>query len=625
MRFLLVLFVLLLCNMLAAQSDSLDALLELNAEDDGIAERLQELQLNPVNINTATSDDLSLIPYLSTEDIAHVMAYKEFYGGFSNSDSLKQLLGTKLYRQIRSFIRLGYRHKQGLSYIQKNYQGKIPNNAHYAGDPWYNYSKVIYRSGYHWAAGVIAQKDPGEQNYIDHLNGALRYRGSRLKLILGNYYLNFGQGLLFSSLYGVRKSVLPTAIFRDQSLVAHMNLSSSENSGKFGVYNEYSLGASYRFFGFFSENSYDARLSGLDVRALRSDGYHRTATEISGADRIKERVAAAGLVSHWKKLRVGIILGRYTYKPGFNLQEDEQDLRKSYFDFRGDQLNVGSMMYTYLHGPYHFSGEAAFSGNGKPGFQQSLFYHSGEVRAGIKFWHINPGFQSPDGRMFDNSAPFPSANQGYIASLQLRPYVHWRFAAYKIFRQNLWRNYFNRMPVQKNEWLAEISFQQKQARLTLRYRRRDGDSFSQLNQLDFDRQDNIRLEIAYRTKGGPWLKSRLEKTFFLSSSENGFIFFQDMGYRFGKHLQLMGRMAFYKSSSFESGIYEFENDLPGSFSNYSLYGEGHLIYLMVIAKAWDSLRFYLKWRMNKHSDFKTNGRSDNNIESTLRSGLVLQF
>lgn len=619
----ILLSVLFYTTALHAQIDSLSLILDLSDGDDGLAEQVQELQLNPLNINKADASDLARIPYLSAADISHIMDYKERYGGFVKRDSLKQLLGTDVYGQIQHFITIGFQHRQGLSYIQKNYKQQGANN--YAGGPWYNYSKIIYRKGYRWAGGIIVQKDPGERNFIDHLNGALRYRSRYFKLILGNFYLNFGQGLLFSNIYGTRKSILPAAVFRNRGITAHINLSSSENTGKYGVYAAYAPGLYFRFFTFLSDNLYDARLKNNDIRGLRIDGYHRTATEIAGANRLEERNVAAGMTTHWEKLSAGIILTRYRYLPGFNLKETGQERRKNYFSLHGDQLMAGSMIYAWQKGAYRFSGEAAFSRQGKPAFQQSLFYGTSLVNAGIRFWHINPGFQSPDGRMFDSADPFPSADQGYLAALRLHPFARWYFAAYKIFRQHLWRDYFNRLPVFKNEWLAELSYQESKTRLSIRYRRRDGDVFSRLNSHIINKQDNIRLDLSYHSTRRVWLRSRVEKTFFADSPESGLLFFQDLSYRFSKYIHLNGRVVFYKTSSYASRIYEFEKDLPGSFSNYPMYDDGRLFYLMMSGKLGKYLRYYIKWRRNERNEFDKSGRAFVISAHVIRSGFVLQF
>ena len=607
---------------LFAQTDSLDILSELSDADDGLAERIQELSLNPINLNSARAEDLALIPFLTGEDIDSLLAYKIRNGGFSNSDSIREILGNSLYKQIRPFITIGYMHRQGLSFIQKNYQGD--NNPGYNGSRLYNYSKLIYRRGYKWAAGAIIQKDPGERNYIDHLHGAVQYRSNDTKFIIGDFYLRFGQGLLFSNLYGTRKSILTAPLFRDLSLAAYMNLSSSEFGGKFGMYASWSK-YRYKVFGFISRQLYDARMDGTNIRGIRTDGYHRTKSEILASNRIEENARAIGISANWQKLKAGILISRYQYTPGFNLERSQQDARRYYYSFQGRQLSAGSISYSYSHGAYRIAGEAAFSKPGTMAFQQSVFYGLRNIKAGIKFWSIYPEFQSPDGRMFDNAAPFPNADQGYLASLQIRMNKHWSLAGYKVFRQKLWRGYTSQMPLQKGDGLAELHYRQAHTDISLRFRRRESDDFPTINTRILNIQDNIRIEVRYHPKGGPLLRTRLEKTFFTSSAENGTLFFQDISVSPLKNIKLSTRLIFYKTTSFNSRIYEFEKDIPGSFANYPLYGQGHLIYVMIGGRFGKLLRYYIKWRMNFKNSYGNNGRSTNHLDTVVRSGLILHL
>ena len=78
---------------LFAQTDGLDILSELSDADDGLAERIQELSLNPINLNSARAADLALIPFLTGEDIDSLRAYKIRNGGVSNGDSSREILG----------------------------------------------------------------------------------------------------------------------------------------------------------------------------------------------------------------------------------------------------------------------------------------------------------------------------------------------------------------------------------------------------------------------------------------------------------------------------------------------------------------------------------------------------
>ncbi len=62
---------------------------------------------------------------------------------------------------------------------------------------------------------------------------------------------------------------------------------------------------------------------------------------------------------------------------------------------------------------------------------------------------------------------------------------------------------------------------------------------------------------------------------------------------------IYARVTFFHTTSFKSALYEYENDLPGSFANFPLYGQGHKWYVMARVSFADHFRLWIKLRYLK--------------------------
>ena len=92
--------------------------------------------------------------------------------------------------------------------------------------------------------------------------------------------------------------------------------------------------------------------------------------------------------------------------------------------------------------------------------------------------------------------------------------------------------------------------------------------------------------------------------------EAGFLIFQDFRYDPSDILRFYGRVVLFQSDSYDSRVYEFENDVNGVMFNPALYGEG--------------IRWYLIVELSPTEFFHISGKYSETIkptESSLGSGL----
>ncbi len=614
-----------------SQSDSLlTKWAEFAEEDPEFIEIIEHLYENPININTADKEDFLRIPFITPALADSIISIRNIKGSFKSKRQLSPLLGYDLYLLTKDFFITKSPPKKIGCIIHKNYISIEKSdeivNGKYKGDAVYDYNKLYFNYSENLKAGMITQKDVGEKSYVDYLNGFIEYNYSRGRVILGNYYLKFGQGLTFSNPFSSQKSSMVTLPFRTINSGGFSSLSSSENSGQFGLYAKVNNIFTLNCHIFYAYNLRDAQLSSLNnhVIGMNYDGYHRTDSEIQKKDLVEEQIFGASAIREiGNQLRIGFLYSNFTYSPAldFNLQTvDESSLRRQYFKFAGSRLNQFSLFYNLQHRKISIAGEAAVSDYGTPAFSQSIFLNLNRVKFGLKYWRVSKDFQSPCGRIFDNSNPFPQAEQGVYAGLFLLPVKNLTVKGYKLIKKDLWRAYFDRLPVLKDEWLLQGDYKFKPHLLTARIRKKRNEEFITLdNGREICRLKNqtiIRLQVEFNPTKKIRFKSRWESTGLNINHEKGTYIFQDIRYKFTPQISLNSRITFFRTDSYDSRLYEYENDLPGSFSNYALYGQGHKWYFLI---KWTAVRQITVWLKLRYAYIEDQDLSDHNFKNSTAS------
>ena len=617
-------------NYAYGQTDSLSLLYGDFSENESVYnELILELRENPININSADKNDLMRIPLVTEQMADSILKIRLIKKRFTNRRQIRPATGTDIYDLIKDLITIKEYKNYRVRITQRNtYKLEtIPEieSGKYSGNALYNYSRIIYHYKSKWKIGIITQKDPGEQSYADHLNYAAEYSQDKWQVILGNYYLHFGMGLTHSNPYGMQKSIYIPAIFRESYTVARSNLTSSESSGKFGLFSGYTMNESFSVFAFYSDILRDVTLSDGYVTNLRFDGYHRSDYEQESAKKLKEKNFGAGLSYNFSGFKISGLYSTYKFSPGFenNIYTiGDSKKRRQYFAFNGDGISLVAFSYRGGIGDLNLSGEYSSNLNGSAGTSHAVYYSKEKINIGFRYWLLDKNFQSPEGRAFDNSDAFPRGVRGYFAGIQFNLFEAFTVSAFKQYEKNLWRTYFEPLPSQQSDWVTQIDWNAGKVSSYLRFRSRTTEELagSQLPRVN-SVQKSIRAQVNYSPSKPVRLRTRLEHTFFEGNDERGLLFFQDLIYYFGDGFSLNTRWSFFKTTSYDSRLYEYESDLPGSFSNTALSGNGNKFYLLFNWKMNNSIQIWTKWRYV----VKLNQQETGDLKKELNRDLRLQM
>lgn len=315
-------------TLLSDEELSQDALEEL-------ADLYESLHETPLNINTATREDLSMLPFLTERQIEDIHAYIYMHGPMLTLGEL-QLTGSLDYntRQLlREFvyagdvppqkerIRLDNVLKYGRSelvarmdiplYLRDGFRYHSPQELERYPNRAYRGNRLSHnlRYSFNWhnriRLGFTADKDAGEKGY-DFWSPYLFIKdmGGLKELALGNYKAQFGHGLLLGGGFSVGKSMTLSAMGRQaQGLKPHASTQEYGYLRGAGIALEW---GHTTFTLLAASTPLDATLKGDSIiSSFKEDGYHRTVLECSKKNNVTLGTLAANLRYSFRGIKLG--------------------------------------------------------------------------------------------------------------------------------------------------------------------------------------------------------------------------------------------------------------------------------------------------------------------------------
>ncbi len=601
------------------QDEELLETLSGDQEDSQVLDRLEELAANPIDLNRADLATLQTIPGLSPMIAASIIGYRQKHGPFTQFGDLARVpgmdgqtldilhrFGTLSVAEIQAplfgetAIEFRSRVMQDFETPRGYLEGKYP------GTKMKLYNRLQLTVGEHFRFGALTEKDAGESRFADFFTTFLEVKdvGFADVFVAGDYNISAGQGIVLWRNSGFSKSVETISSVKRSSALISPYRSSLETGFFRGAAWEKQFGA-FKTAAFFSTHSYDARLDSLTGAAGSFDesGLHRTATERAKEDNVSETLVGARvsvrITDPWVAGEIGI--------SGYSSTFDREIRSVSPGAFEGTYASAAGLDYnlmvsgTNLFGEWGRSHTNAIGGVSGlstrlfDGFDLSLLYRY--FPADFVSLH-GYAFGERNGETRNEEGMYLGLKYRLIRTLTLRGYVDvFRFPG---------RTYFNPLPASGNDLLVQSDWRFASRTLfTVRYREKMKDDPITIVDPDTRRimttrtQRNLRLEIMYQPARFFRVRSRVE---FVrvdwaagSPSESGMLAFLDVRYRPRPGLQIYARVIGFKTDSYESRVYEYENDLRGVFANTALYGSGQHLYLLVLWEAIHGIRFSAKY------------------------------
>lgn len=636
----------------------LEDLIENNDEQTydfySLYEELQTYLDNPLNLNTASADDLRGMGLFNDVQVVDILNHREKYGDFLSQYELQSIpsmdFGT--LTAVMPFVsagggtytkNLGQLFKEGQHTTVLKYRRTLQEkrgytddaSSPYLGNPDQYYVRYNMNSGRNLRLGLTMEKDAGEEFFAGSNRQGFDYYSAFVFLKdvhpvfrvvnIGDYTISMGQGLILNNNFGGNKTAFVMDVKQGGNVIRPYSSVNEFNYFR-GVATSLHLHdrADLTVFGSFKR--VDGTLVQTDTiietgfgtfSSFAVNGLHRTASEIAKEGTVEQTSGGAVL-----KLDLG-----KTLKVNFNALHNRfsQALNPSgrpyqRFAFRGNQLTNMSMDYTYRYQNFSFFGEVARSDNGGTAqVHGSLISLGRYVDAAVVYRNYEADYQVLNANAFGESSQ-PINEQGVYFALLFKPYRSITVSTYFDVWRHPWLRSNAGAPSEGREFLAKIEYNKKRKyNVYLQYRFEQKTENSSLrteviNPIVPRSQHRARLNFAHTYSKELSLISRLEYNHFNKDNESsqGWMIFQDVKYKpIGKPYSFAARYMVFDTDNTNTRIYAFENDVLYEFSIPFFSGSGTRFYVKgqyrIDRNMYVQLRYSRTYFDNEEDIFDQNG------------------
>lgn len=598
----------LVCSMADAQTLSWENTLSQLLTDDeneslsweNTFETLSELGQSPININTATREDLQRIPFLNEQQIEDINAYTYQYHGMKTLGELsliesldpirRQLLSNfifigennerKGFPEMKNIIKYGKHDLTGTIKIPF-YDRKGDENG-YLGYKYRHSIRYTFSCGEYLKIGITGAQDAGEPFFsgrnsmgYDHYSFYILIRklGRIKSLVVGRYRLKTGMGLVVNNDFGFGKLATLSSLGRNSNDINGYSSRSDANYMQ-GVATTVSLAKSIDMTAFVSYRDIDATLNKGDstIATILRTGYHRTETEMRKKNNASQFIGGGSLQIKNNCFNAGITAAYTSFDKPLE-PKTSQKYRQYYAS--GDRFWNISADYGYKNSRISFRGETATGGChalatiNKLSFQASrgLSLMALQRFYSYKYYSLLAESFSEGGYVQNESGIYLGAEWHPKRSISVMAYTDYAYFPWLKYQaaaaSHAWDNY-----VSASYSINKITLS---ARYRIKLREKDNEEKTALiNNIT----QRARMSVAYECN-----KWSAKTTFDFTDDKykkrsNGWMVSENVSCQLWKRLQAAASLSYFNTDDYASRVYTYERGMLYSFSFPSFYGEG---------------------------------------------------
>ena len=482
------------------QIENLTELLEDEIEDDQFLQQLQHFIQHPLNLNTATADDLRLLRVITDLQIDNFFLYKKLFGNLINIYELQAVptwdVGT--IRKLLPFVTIKNeinakdailsRTKNGdhiflmrnsrILEQQKGFDKTLPN--HYLGSK----ERLLFRYKYVYKNllqyGITADKDAGEQFFngvqskgFDFYSAHFfaRQLGSIKSLAIGDFTVNLGQGLVQWQSLAFKKSADVINIKRQAPVLQPYSSAGEYNYNRGVGITIQKKNLEVTVFAAHTKINGNAIIdSSTNEEAFSSflnSGFHRTPTEIIDRYNIDQTTIGGNISYGISFFKIGFnAIGNQFSKP---LQKRVEPYNK--WAINGNQWRNYSVDYSCTYKNLHLFGEGAIDKNNNKAFTSgALVAVDPKVDISLLYRNIEAAYQSLYGNAFTENV-YPTNENGFYFGVSMRPKPGLRIDAFTDRYKFPWIKFRTDAPGHGQDYLIQFTYQpNKQFELYTRFK-----------------------------------------------------------------------------------------------------------------------------------------------------------
>jgi len=578
-----------------------------NSTDDGTGKTaaldgLETFRMNPLDVNTASFQDLTSVPFLSELVALRILSLRDSLGILSpdNMRLIPEIDGRTL-SLVLPYISFSSGKKRrnssgrddSLAAISFRSRGSVDIHpqkqfldGEYSGSPLAQYDRLEIRTP-RWSGGILFDKDAGETMNDGFVSGYVGFDNDGIvkKFIAGDYTINSGEGLMLSSPRSSSKggNALYQIKATGRTIVPHLATDEYHYyQGAAATMELYPAAVTI----FLSRKAVAATLdSAGSITSFYSSGLFRSQTEIEKRNAAYEN-AIGGIID----VRTGraSVIGLSALKIGY---DREVGLQSPYASNRDGILVIGAHS-NFVFDAFTMFGEiAGNSADAASGVAGCICRVSKRLSLSVQLRSYSSNYADPHAYGFGEQNGAVNGEVGRYLGMEYQASANIKIStSYDEFTIRSSGGF----PKSGSEYLARcecmikksvnVSFQFKNTMRTEENTLTDVNHFQQ--KIFEDRnQQNLRASCSFALNKWIELTQRVELTGVAYSisqnSSRGMLMFTELNLSPARsRFYGTARMIVFDTRSYDSRVYEYESDVPGGYSFPPLYGRGSRWYIV---------------------------------------------
>jgi hypothetical protein len=638
-----------------------------------LTDELYSIQDHPFNLNNTNVFELKKIPFLNDRQIANLLNYIQTYGTFVSIYELQAVEGfdsatierilpyltvasgpEKYPLRVKDLAKYG-RHQLFLRYqqiLQKqkgyNVNDSILNknpNAGYLGSPQSYYFRYNYNYYDRISLGFSGAKSAGEEFFkgsepygMDYYSGYLCVHkiGSFLKtLILGNFQVDFGQGLTLSS--GLSFGSLPGS-GNSKRYAGGIRPSLAVNGNSFLRGGAATI-VLKRFEAsvFYSNHKRDGNISTVDtlsgrvneVSSLTETGYHRLPKELENKNSVRESIYGGNVNFRNDFMSIGLTAFRSLWSACLS----PTVYPYNEFAFSGNENFNTGMDFQFLYRNVYFFGEFGRSENNGIAYLGGFLANPDPA---VTFSAIYRDYQRNYQDLLSNAIGQNSVKgneKGFLVNLSTRLLPGLGVSGYADLFAFPWLKYRTDFISSGTEYKVQTDFSIGKTAMYLRFRQKTKQINASQTPGLISVSSNLKASALRYQIEWPFLRDvRMNNRFeFLENQQDGianhygYLVSQDITYKpEGRSLSITFRYAIFDTYSYNERIYSYENDVLYGSSVPAYEGKGIRFFLLINWSPLRRLEIWFRYAQTFYTDRNTVGTGLEQIDGDLKSEIKLQ-
>ena len=564
--------------------------------------------INKYNINSITEEMLENLFFLKPVQIKQFLLYRKNFGDFISLMELqavpewdaltirKILPMLTLETELPLVPALKQRIKEGGHKLLYRTGGQSKSDNKNEDTLKHQYKQLFsyrfnFRDLLRW--GITVEKDAGEKSFYDHVSlfASISKKGILKNMVLGDYTVNMGQGLIHWQGYALGRSSNMMSCFRQGELF-RPHSGTDENRFCRGIAVQLQKNA-IELAAFVSYKKNDANIitdtasNKAWASSMLLSGLHRTKNELNDKKALQIFMTGANLKVNTKfgKTSLNII------QTAFDHPIKKRDQPYNRFAISGNQWQNASIDHSISTRMGFLFGEMAVDKKANKAIIVGLIKSLGSsLDIALLYRNMGVKFRSLASNVFSESQEAGN-EKGYFFNINYTPIPPHRFEIFTDQYQQHWPTFST--PGKKTGNIYSFQYTYRPNKKTEVYGRIQSNN------------NSLKLRIHASFMPIPALTCRLRNEMISIPSasgktERGQLTYAELIYKPAlQPFSAAVRCSFYDTEGYATRIYAYERDLPAYYAVPPHYGEGTKNYIFVQYKWRKSLQCAGKWSMDK--------------------------